>query len=44
MHPMVDLERDAVLDALSRNQTSGIATTAERFDLSERSRHREVLL
>lgn len=40
----VDTERDEVLGALTGIQTGGIATTAEDFDPSERSRSREVLM
>jgi ERCC4-related helicase len=40
----VDVERDELLAAMTSIQTGGIATTAEDFDPSERSRTREVLL
>ncbi len=40
----VDLEREEILGALTGIQTGGIATTAEDFDPSERSRNREVLM
>ncbi|OBJ87752.1 hypothetical protein A9W97_17410 [Mycobacterium gordonae] len=40
----VEVERNDVLDALTGIQTGGIATTADDFDPSERSRSREVLM
>ena len=40
----VDVERDEILGGLTGIQTGGIATTAEDFDPSERSRNREVLM
>ena len=40
----VDVERDDILGALTGIQTGGIATTADYFDPSERSRNREVLM
>lgn len=40
----VDVERDELLAALTGIQTGGIASTADDFDPSERSQHREVLL
>jgi hypothetical protein len=40
----VDVERDELLAAMTGIQTGGIATNAEDFDPSERSRSREVLL
>lgn len=40
----VDVEREEILAALTGIQTGGIASTAEDFDPSERSRTREVLL
>ncbi len=40
----VEVERDELLAALKGIQTGGIATTADDFDPSERSRRREVLL
>lgn len=40
----VEVERDELLAAMTGIQTGGIATMAEDFDPSERSRNREVLL
>lgn len=40
----VDVEREKILAALTGIQTGGIASTAEDYDPSERSRNREVLL
>ncbi|MGV0795509.1 DEAD/DEAH box helicase [Mycolicibacterium elephantis] len=40
----VEVEREEILDALTGIQTGGIATSAEHFDPSERSRNREVLM
>jgi len=40
----VDVEREELLAALTSIQTGGIASTADHFDPSERSHHREVLL
>jgi hypothetical protein len=40
----VEVEREEILGALTGIQTGGIATTAEDFDPSERSRNREVLM
>ena len=40
----VESERDELLAALASIQTGGIVSTAEDFDPSERTRHREVLL
>ena len=40
----VESERDELLAALTSIQTGGIVSTAEDFDPSERTRHREVLL
>jgi Helicase conserved C-terminal domain len=41
---MVNVEREVLLAALTGIQTGGIAGTADDFDPSERSHHREVLL
>jgi hypothetical protein len=41
---MVNVEREELLAALTGIQTGGIASTADDFDPSERSHHREVLL